>query len=125
MLRHDAPRLRRLGAPPGRADSAAVVPPPSLYAPASMFRAPLPLLAWGASPALRLLLAPAVRHATLPAYMMFTRDSASCADTAAVQPPGRRLPSVCAHVWVAQAGVPGGRMQPQCMMIGVMCVGLG
>jgi hypothetical protein len=50
--------------------------------------AALPLL-------LLLLLLPPCFHAMDAAYQVLTRPSASCAATAAVQPPGRKLPRVC------------------------------
>jgi hypothetical protein len=42
-----------------------------------------------------LLLLPPCFHAMDAAYQVLTRPRASCAATAAVQPPGRKLPSVC------------------------------
>jgi hypothetical protein len=44
---------------------------------------------------LLLLLLPPCFHAMDAAYQVLTRPSASCAATAAVQPPGRKLPRVC------------------------------
>lgn len=70
-----------------------------------------------------LLLLPPCFQAMDAAYQVLTRPSASCAATAAVQPPGRKLPRVCRGSRVRrQQSAHGSRMVLQSLLIAALLV---